>query len=234
MNPPNHPSAYLFGPFNPITFCWGRLRARPPTETLRPTKRLAMSQRVPARVSTDPKIYHTNQHTRQPPQEKETLPTAARASTDRGLPHRRTYRKVLPKAARVSADPHKPTCRKVPPKKAALPNTAPASADPRIYLTNQHGGKPPKKENKSANPEVYLRDQYTGKSPNKIKHTGKSKKGKGTLPQKETRAYQSRPKNSQISGSTSRPTHRTVTLRGGGTGRQPVNPATPPRVACRR
>ena len=66
-----------------------------------------------------------------PPKKQETLPTAARVSTDPG-----------PKAARVCRPrglPHNPTYRKVPPKKSvAVPKAAPASADPGIYLTNHH------------------------------------------------------------------------------------------------
>ena len=69
-------------------------------------------------------------------------------------------------------------------KRVAVPKAAPASADTRIYLTNQHAGKSPQKRKEtpskaarvsadpgaaraSADPAVYLRDQHTGKSPNK-------------------------------------------------------------------
>ena len=113
-----------------------------------------------------------------PPEKKETLPTAARVSTDPGV-----YL-VLLKAARVSADPG--VCLtnqhtgKSPPKKRQQYQRQPQHPQT-PESTSQIGmqGSPPKKEKKhpqrqpespraaSADPGVYLRDQHTGKSPNK-------------------------------------------------------------------
>ena len=118
-----------------------------------------------ARVSADPGVCLTNQHTgKSPPKKTVAVPKGSPSiRRPRNLPHKPACREVPqkrtetpPKAARVSADP----------------GTAQAFADPGVYLRDQHTGKSPnKKKNRyqkaariSADPAICLRGRKSKKN----------------------------------------------------------------------
>ena len=142
-----------------------------------------------ARVSADPGVCLTNQHTgKSPPKKNVAVP--------KGSPSIRRPRNL----------PHKPACREVPPKKNRnTPKSSPSLRRPRGSpsirrprgLPQRPAYRQVPKQKKEPLPKGSPNIRRPRSLPQRPTYRKVQQKGKGTLPKTETRAYQSQPKHPQ-------------------------------------